>query len=381
MAAGQDEKGRTVARYAYWVEDLQGKIDPELAGNIDGKDETHARAAYPFPAPGLNPEPESETEPPFDQVALYAIDPTATEKKQGELGKTLMKNRALLISPDSLLAAAEVPAPIVRNQTGHQADEMARAVEESLASGIEPYEEQPVVPFVPGIDPSVSGKPKLNLNRLVATGGAAAVDEMADFINKAYPVFEDRKGGFPDDYVKTLAANAIDYADEDDQPTLLDGEYRGIDSYPLTTEIALKVDYQNKTVVGGRQYLNFNIRLFGELYNHSDQDVSGSARLSYEVALRVDSIGTGTGSPAFDSEELLENPTFSNNPTTKAVEKIDGKYWTKAQSVQLKPGEYKCYLFLGCDLSCGSWEPPPAIRSATPLPSASRRTKGRAAAR
>jgi hypothetical protein len=51
----QDEKGRTVARYAYWVEDLQGKIDPRIAGNTRGKDGTHARAAWPFPAPWVEP--------------------------------------------------------------------------------------------------------------------------------------------------------------------------------------------------------------------------------------------------------------------------------------------------------------------------------------
>ena len=32
----QDENGRIVARYAYWVEDLQGKIDPKYMGNTDG---------------------------------------------------------------------------------------------------------------------------------------------------------------------------------------------------------------------------------------------------------------------------------------------------------------------------------------------------------
>ena len=40
----QDDNGRTVARYAYWVEDLQSRVDPAIAGNDKGPGGTHARA-------------------------------------------------------------------------------------------------------------------------------------------------------------------------------------------------------------------------------------------------------------------------------------------------------------------------------------------------
>ncbi len=66
---------------------------------------------------------------------------------------------------------------------------------------------------------------------------------MAAFIRAALPDFDQRKGGFPEDYVKTLAANAIDYADADSDPTLKANEYRGLDAYPLLSEIALQVNY------------------------------------------------------------------------------------------------------------------------------------------
>lgn len=342
-----NEKGQTVARYVYWVEDLQGKIDPKITGNLDGAEQTHRREPYPFLAPGLDdPVTGAADQSTMNQVALYAIDPTATDTNQAQLGRTLIDNRKLLVSPGSLLAAASISPPITRDATGHLIDPKARAAEESLTTGLLPYEEQPMVPFVTGIDPSIPGKLKLNLNQLIAKGGKSAVEEMADFINKAYPTFEERKGGFPDNYVKTLAANAIDYADTDDRPTLLDGEYRGIDSYPLTTEIVLMVTYKNFTVDKGRQYLNFNLRLYGELYNPTDLEISGSARLSYEVALKASALGTGTENPRFDSEELLENLTFSSNPESpERLVKIDGKYWTKAQDIVLRPNEYKSYRF------------------------------------
>lgn len=344
-----DEKGRVVARYAYWTEDLQGKIDPRFAGNLKGVGETHARVPYPFPAPGLNDQVVNPEQPSLDQISLYNIDPAASDHQQRELGKTLIKNRKFLLSPDSILAGAGANPPLSRlssnsdmGKVGELTDPIYRAAEESLISGIQPYDEQPLVPFVTGIDPSVVGKAKLNINRLVSVGGEVAVNEMSDFIVKAFPTFEDRKGGFPENYVKTLAANAIDYADKDSQPTLNKGEYRGIDCYPLTTEIALKVNYQNMTVIGNRQYLNFNVKLFGELYNPTNLEVSGTARLTYEVALAVDSVGTGTGSPSFDAPKLLDNPVWS----THNLEKIDNRYWSMPQHVSLHANEYKCSQFV-----------------------------------
>jgi type II secretory pathway pseudopilin PulG len=337
----RNSKGKTIARYAYWVEDLQAKVDPAIAGNLDGETQTHAREGHPFPAPGLDdPSTGKADQHALNQVALYAIDPTATEKDQAQLGGTLINRRKLLVSPGSLLAAAAVNPPLARDAAGHLLDPKARAVEESLVSGIQPYDEQPLIPFLPGIDPSVSGKPKLNLNRIVARGGKDAVEEMANFINKAYPAFEDRKGGFPDNYVKTLAANAIDYADKDNNCTLEDGQFRGIDNYPLTTEIALQVAYEGMSVVNGRQFLNFRIRLFAELHNPTNLDVSGKARLSYEVALKADSIGVGTGSPSFDSSELLDDSTTSHN-----LDKIGGRYWSKSTNFNLAPNEFRCHEF------------------------------------
>lgn len=343
----QDEKNRTVGRYAFWVEDLQSRVDPAIAGNDKGADGTHARVAWPFPAPGLNDRPVADGEPALNQIALFALDPAATDAAQGELGKTLLENRKLLVSPDSVLAAAGIKPPLERLTSasddafaGSLADPRARTVERGINSGVHSYLEQPIVPYTAGINPAVAGQPKLNLNKLLHGERGSAVDEMAAFIKKALPDFEQRKGGFPDDYLKTLAANALDYADADNDATVGVG-YRGIDSYPLTTELVLKVDYQNMTVSAGRQFLNFNIRLFAELYNPTNIDISGSTRLSYEVALKVSPIGSGTGSPPFDSPLLLEQQSLA----THDLEKIDGTYWSKPLSVSLRPGEYKCYKF------------------------------------
>ncbi len=350
----QDENGRTVARYAYWVEDLQSRVDPTIAGNDKGPGGTHARVAWPFPAAGLNDQAEAAGEPALDQIALFAVDPAATEASQGTLGKTLLGNRKLLVSPESQLAAAGVQLPLerlksedpaTRGKIGELTDIKARAVEKSLSPGVLAYQEQPLVPFADGIDPAVAGKPKLNLNKLLAGNRAAAVDDMAAFIKQGLNTgtsakFEDRKGGFPEDYLKTLAANALDYADEDSESTLSEGSYRGLDSFPLVSEIVLQVEYKGKTTRNNRHILNFRLRLYAELWNMGNQPVSGTAKCSYEVGIPVGGISAmGTGMD-FDSPELLDSP----DKATHNLSKTGGRYFGPSFSVNgLLPDQYRFF--------------------------------------
>jgi type II secretory pathway pseudopilin PulG len=336
----KDENDRVVARYAYWVEDLQARVDPAIAGNAKGSNGTHARAAWPFPAPGLNDRPESPTEPALDQIAMFALVPDATDGDQKDLQKTLIKNRGLLVSPDSPLAAAGIKPPLVRLKTeepasggkaGELANEKARAVEEGLVPGIRAYEERPLVPFAAGIDPAAAGKPKLNLNKLLATNRDAAVVEMADFIQNALPDFENRKGGFPDHYLKTLAANALDYADEDNEATI-GGGHRGIDGYPLVSEFFFRTRWEDVRVVGRRKYLDLSASVYVELWNMTNVPVEGKAQVSYETAYQF---------------QIPPNPnlfTLGNlTASTTVLENSGGANWFPAFDVKLAPNEYRLF--------------------------------------
>jgi hypothetical protein len=323
-----DSQGRNVARYAYWVEDLQGGIDPKSSGNTKGPDGTHDRAAYPFPAPGLNDQQPAATQPPLDQIALFAIDPADDDQT---LGKTLIRNRKLLVTPDSLLVAAEAVTPLTRDAAGHLTDLTARATEESLRTDLRPYLERPLVPFSEGIPPAAAGKPRLNLNRLLATGGDAAVAEMADHIRSALPDFTQRMGGFPDDYLKTLAAGAIDYADADSNPTTGSG-YRGIDTYPLVSEFLMKFRWDDIKVKNGRKRLILKVNTYVELWNMTDHEVSGEAELSYETRYRF---------------QIPPNPNFLrlDDFTHASPQLVDsgGYRWFPAIEVNLRPNEYRVF--------------------------------------
>jgi hypothetical protein len=326
---------QVVARYAFWVEDLAAKLDPQSAGNTDGPNDSHATTHWPFPAPGLNPCP---SKPALNGIALHAIDPATTPEQPSDLGKILVKNRPALVSPESTLAAAAIQPPLTRGTTAHLIDPRARAVEENLTTTVQPYFEQPRVPCLAGINPAVAGEPKLNLNAILALG-PNGVDPMAAFITTALPDFAARKGGFPADYLKTLAANAIDYADADSQSTLVAGSHRGLDGFPLISEVILQIHFLGDRIVNERRILDWQFKLFVELWNLNTQDVSGTTRLSYEVALPMEGIGAGTSSQRFDDPALLNDPAKATHQLTS----LNGKFWSPEIQVALRANEYKFY--------------------------------------
>jgi hypothetical protein len=334
----KDSRGRIVARYAYWAEDLQGRIDAATAGNTKGPGGTHARNQYPFPAPGLNPAPEGPDEPALDRIALHVLDPASGADDKSDIDKRMIDGRKAMVSPDSVLAAAEFQPPLKRGPDGHLADPLARALEENTVAGLRPYLEQPLVPPVPGIASSAVGKPKLNLNALLAMDRDAAVGKMAEWIAEALPEFAaKRKGGFPDDYLRTLAANALDYADADSDASVKDGAYRGLDAYPLASEFLMRFRWEGIRTENGRKYVLLSASTYVELWNMTDQPAAGEARITFETAYTfplgpVPSVSLGDSSMLDDPKVVKSN-----------LEKRGDRYWFPAFDVNLKPGEYHVF--------------------------------------
>lgn len=360
-----NSKNQMIGRYAYWVEDLQSRVDARTAGNTKDAD-SHKRYGWKvgdtaklkagdmtaqFPAPGLNaekPKPGDDgrdAEPPLDQVALHLLDPASGPKDSSTLDKTIIDGRKALLSPNSVLAVAGIAPPLTRDK-GHLIDVKARQVEEALTAEVWPYDEQPLVPFAYGIDSSVVGKPKLNLNAFLSKAPAAAVDEMAAWIQSGLPKFDARKGGFPDNYLKTLAANAIDYADADSDGTVSSGAtagtnaYRGLDAYPLMSEVILHIKYKGVAISKGRRVFMWEMIAFVELWNHTNFEVSGKARVSYENGMIKPAIGAGTAGDRFDSPTLMDSSQVTSTP---ALQKIGGRYFSAPFGVTLKPNQYKFY--------------------------------------
>jgi hypothetical protein len=315
-----DGAGRMVGRYAYWLEDLQGRLNPATAGNASGDNGAHARFG--------DPSPERSRALPLEQAALYVLDPDATAADQGSLAKRLMNGRGLLVSPDSLLAAAGFEPPLVRDDTGRLVDRQARAVEENLVAGTVPYDERPQVPFTAGIESAIAGQPKLDLNRILAAGENGAA-RMADFIAAALPDFVARKGGFPENYLRTLAANAIDYADIDSSSTIADGSHRGLDAFPLVSEFLMRFRWDGLVRENGRVYVLISANTYVELWNMTNQTVEGEAEVSYETRYRL---------------EVGANPDLTLHDLSEADHELiewNGHRWFPAITVSLAPNQYR----------------------------------------
>ncbi len=318
----RDKQGRMVARYAYWLEDLEGCIDPSLdAVAMEGP------------------------------IRLQAIDNSAGNVRSQEL----LDQRGLLLSPGSSLAVAGMVPPLKRWSpdenamlAGRLVDPWAAFLESHAHVGIQAYEEQARVPFVCGLSPMVMGRPKHNLNEYLAMPSQDAVSAMANWMGKGLPDFAQRAGGFPEDYLQTLAANALDYADEDGEPRLLPGLYRGVDGQAFLSEVVLHLHFQGLVREQERWVLKWSLRLFAELWNMGSKPIEGArARLSYEVHLQPTSIGLSSSSLPFDASALLDDAQQSQHRLARVGE----RYFTPELRVSLRPDEYRFYEFAKVDYS------------------------------
>ncbi|MCB1133008.1 MAG: hypothetical protein KDN05_17935, partial [Verrucomicrobiae bacterium] len=154
---------------------------------------------------------------------------------------------------------------------------------------------------------------------------------MASLIDEALPDFVNRKGGFPDDYLKTLAANALDYADKDNEPTIASG-VRGLDAYPLVSEFLMTFRWDKIATIRGRKNLVLSVSTYVELWNMSDREVSGKAKISYETG--------------YNFKVGADPNGISLGDMTNAAPKLeseDGHHWFPAFDVSLRPNEYHLY--------------------------------------
>lgn len=212
----------TNARFAYWVEDLGGRLDMSVVGT-----NTAGRPS------GTNPA----------EIALWSVfSPGANN----DFGNAIAG--ALIGARSNLLTAATARLVNSGVATNHLAD---------LAANLRHDTNEPeLIPL--GFGYADQGRPKFNLNTNISAAGVSAI---ATIINQNLEQFVQRAGGYtnsaaggatntaayvPFSYLQTLAANIVDYADTDSTATT-DGAalttnrvrpvYRGVDAYPFITEI------------------------------------------------------------------------------------------------------------------------------------------------
>lgn len=226
-------------RYAWWVEDLSGRLDG-------------IRAAT---------EPRGESLGPQEIQYFTLFDPRAQSKPAVSAQDRLVAERTNLKTPAATrLVLGEVDAAQVEPYISYQLSAPQRRV--------------PLIPH--GYGYADAGRPARNLTDLIAQGN---VDEIAAHIDRNMPDFTHRRGAFPssENYTKTIAASIIDFADADSDATVGPG-YRGVDSYPFVNELFDRYEWVSSDL--NQRTLTIRIATYVELWNLSQQWVRGTFQLS-----------------------------------------------------------------------------------------------------
>jgi len=297
-------------RLAYYVEDLSGFVDAERMGGVVSR------------STGTNPQE-------IQLASLGVTDPSAfTNSRRAFLTWGLLD--AFLRTNANTNAA--LFATGLRSLNGN----LTVAGQPKINRG---YDRIP-----PGLGYSMaesnrnSQYPKWNLNGTFTNlagpygnANATNVDQIAGVLLTNVPGFTNRAGGFTISanggatnasaytgmaYLQTLAANIIDYADTDSDPTT-DGTllttnrirpvYRGVDSYPFVNEINKRyLMISNNITNNGRQIVVVTTDFF-EIWNPSDK-TNASGSLTF-LALHNQEIRLGSANTNFNN---LTTNTFNN---------------------------------------------------------------------
>ena len=265
-----DDRDYTM-RYSYWVEDLSGRIDGRHVG--------------------AEPRDLGITAAELDASTI--LDPSASD---GAFPDVLDDKRESLRTTSSLRLY----------------------VDEDEAKRLEPYvhyydEERTVIPqsVIPqGFGYADAGELAPDLNEFVSE---ADVEGIADHISTNLPDFDARKGGLfaSEDYLKTLAASMIDYADADSNATVGNG-YRGVDSYPFVNELFDRYEWTG----GGANDVKVTVETYAELWNPSDKQAVGTLFFNNENKHQISV--PPSGAQKFTSsgnyiKRFVENPTSSSD--------------------------------------------------------------------
>lgn len=239
-----DASGQTNARFAYWVEDLGGKLDLAMVGATGAGDITNARRLT-----GTNPA----------EIALWSFFNPSSASDAGNANAT-----ALTAARSNILTTATARLVNSSVTTNMLADFAVNLRHDT--------NEPEVIPF--GLGYADAGKAKYNLNTNTNAAGAA---RLADAINRNLPNFGKRSGAMdPTAYVNSIAASIVDYADTNDIPIADDPDnptYFGMENIPWPNELFDRIIFQNYAN-GPPGEIRIQLKDFVEVWNMGNKEIA-----------------------------------------------------------------------------------------------------------
>ena len=313
--------GRTNARFAFWVEDLSGRLDLSVAGSTG----TNTRRPT-----GTNPA----------ELALWSLFNTNVAlDSNNSVVNSLTNVRGALVTPAS---ARLVDSNAVT--TNLLADLTAGLIHDTNEPEIIPY----------GFGYADRGLPKYNL-QLYATNATNGTTNLLSILTNhlnSNNGFTNRAGGMNGErYLHALAVNIQDYIDPDINPTDYNAPgapgnaaVRGVEPLPLVTETATSVWWYNHgTNLPGINGVGDEFRVvnYVELWNPSDRPFSGNIAVFFSnaFAMGIPPAGAPVGGMSLDLSRQTAGPgRVVSNSTAGFVPN-----GTNTISVSLAPNEYRTY--------------------------------------
>ncbi len=255
-------------RYAYWLEDLKGLPDPQVHQAASGVGVGSPGQLTAFGFQRADPRGEAgvilptEVGGPFS----YSFTPEANQQRAYDFVQWGLSPKELALVPWSSTAEGWSRHPYAGLlEAGHGGGDL----QGHLRAGIPSYLTRKLIPLHHGY--ADEGTPAYRLNRLVSS----APEDFADIIARNLPDFAaGRRGGLPSQvsYLRTLAASAMDYTDEDSIPTT-GADFRGVDAFPLVNELFLGLDFVSYLEAPDDEWtLFFEMKVYAEFWNPFNQE-------------------------------------------------------------------------------------------------------------
>jgi hypothetical protein len=283
-----------VARMAFFVQDLQGLIDAERMGGSNNR------------TTGTNPA----------EISLTNLSGTALTNAATASNFVATNMRRLFASVGMLtssngggLATNDLRYVATGLRSWGWAQNNASSFSNRVPPGIQ-------ITATSGYSTN-AGQVKFDLNTNLT---AASLNNLVAVLSNHLPNFTNRAGGFPAGaYFSSLAANIIDYADTDSQPTFLNvagSEVRGVEALPFVNERVtfFNLIQTNPARVGSVNGIRLTI-LTQDFYEFWNPHAKATPAVSLSVVASNSLSFTLGFSPPFN----FNNPTAATNSAGQAV--------------------------------------------------------------
>lgn len=297
-----------VARMVFFVQDLQGLIDAERMGGSANR------------TTGTNPA----------EISLTNLSGTALANSNTASNFVTANTRRLFASVGMLRSAGGLTTNDLRYvATGLRSWQWSATDPTNSFSNRVP----PGIQVAVGRGYSNAGQVKFDLNTNV-TSGIVGVGNLVSILSNNLPAFGNRGGGMAGPaYLSNLAANLVDYADADIEPTTeaVIGTnlpaWRGAEAIAWPNEIFTRFHFETsdtKAVAGGFQY-SFKYKHYLEVWNIGNQDVPLTSMVlsnSRSFLVRIPPLTLNLSNASFGPITRLTLSPVAGSPTS------------------LKPGEF-----------------------------------------